>query len=194
MRPESAESGSLDRAAGLLRNEPNRIRPESDQSRSLDRAAGVLRNEPNGIPPPSLLTSGQLTGRPPFCETNPTGCTLSPLRMGHRKGLPVFCETNPTGFPPSLLTLGQLTGRPVFCETNPTGFVLGSDASHPEFRGLRAHGVFVIFGKHRKFRVFTLAARWGSDHSGATRQHLRAPRVKAGNPSFPIIPAPHVYP
>ena len=128
------------------------------------------------------------------CETNPTGCAVSPLRAGQWTGLPVFCETNPTGFALGPLRVGRCTGLPVFCETNPTGFAIGSDASRPETRGLRAHGVSVIFGKHRKFRVFTLAAQGGSDYCGATRQHLRATGVKAGIPSFPIIPAPHVNP
>jgi hypothetical protein len=35
-------------AAGALRNEPNGIRPQAAQSRTLERAAGGLRNEPNG--------------------------------------------------------------------------------------------------------------------------------------------------
>jgi hypothetical protein len=55
-------------------------------------------------------------------------------------------------------------------------------------------GMVVAFGKNRKSRSITITRENGFDSSGATRQHLQAPGVNAGNPTFPIIPAPHVSP
>jgi hypothetical protein len=57
---------------------------------------------------------------------------------------------------------------------------------------LRDRGVAVAFGKNRNSRLITITRENGFDSSGATRQHLRAPRVNAANPTVPNIPAPHV--
>ena len=59
---------------------------------------------------------------------------------------------------------------------------------------LRDRGVIVAFGKNRNSRLITITRENGFDSSGATRQHLEAQGVNAGNPTFPIIPAPHVNP
>jgi hypothetical protein len=68
------------------------------------------------------------------------------------------CETNPTGCAMSPLTMGHWTGLPVFCKTNPTEFALGAEASYPKSRGLCAHFAFGLFGKDRELRVIIRAS------------------------------------
>jgi hypothetical protein len=67
------------------------------------------------------------------------------------------------------------------------------DAWRPSIAGT-AGCVVVAFGKDRSSRLITITRENGFDYSGATRQHLQAPGVNAGNPTFPNIPAPHVSP